>query len=89
MASESTDIRNIILQAYVLDILRGLKTPKRFGELNKIVKTKRTLTTKLSKLRAYGLIEIAPVMVNNRYTNSYRLSKKGHKLIEVLEKIPM
>ena len=81
------DIRRIVLQKYVLDILRALKTPKRFGELNLIVKTKRTLTGKLYKLRSYGLIEIAPAMVNNRYTNSYTLSAKGKRLLELLEKI--
>ena len=86
MKSES-DVNSIILQAYVLDILRALKTPKRFGELSKIVETKRTLSTKLAKLRAYGLIEVAPIMVKSRYMNSYILSNKGKRLVEILEKI--
>jgi len=87
MRLEEPDIRDIILQSYILDILHELKTPKRFGELSKKIKTKRTLSTKLNKLRQYGLIEITPILVNNKYMNSYVISSKGKRVIAVLEKL--
>ena len=81
------DPRDIILQRYVLDILRELKTPKRYGELHDKIKTKRTLSTKLSKLKKYGLIKVTPIQVGNRYVSSYVITNKGRKINEVLKRL--
>lgn len=81
------DITDIVLQRYVREILRELNTPKRYGELQSKIKTKRTLSAKLIKLRQYGLIDVKPIQVGNRYVSSYQLTDKGKRLKRLLEKI--
>jgi DNA-binding HxlR family transcriptional regulator len=81
------DIRDIILQRYVLDILRELKSPKRYGGLQKKIRTRRTLSSKIAKLRGHGLIEVTPILVGNRYVSSYALTEKGKKIIRLLEEM--
>lgn len=88
MKSGKEDTLDLIFAPYFLNILRSLvDSPKRFSELRKDVKTKRTLALKLNKLLDYGLIELVPVKVNKRYANYYALSEKGSKLLKGLEKV--
>lgn len=82
---EKRDIRDIVLQRYVLDILKELATSKRYGDLQKKIKTKRTLSSKLVKLKEYGLISVTPILVGNRYVSSYKLTEKGKETLKVLE----
>jgi DNA-binding HxlR family transcriptional regulator len=84
---DELDPREIILQRYVIDILRELKTPKRYGELQAKIRTRRTLSTKLFKLKKYGLINVVPILIGNRYVSSYSITNKGKKIINLLEKM--
>ena len=81
------DVRDLVLQPYVLDILRELKTPKRFNDLVKVIKNKGTLTIKLTKMKEFGLIKTVPMKVEDNYANSYVVSKKGEALLKKLEEI--
>lgn len=81
------DPREIILQRYVIEILNELKKPKRYGELQLKIRTRRTLSAKLSKLKAYGLIVVKPILMGNRYVSSYSTTEKGKKILKLLEKI--
>ena len=88
MRYSKEDTLRLIFEAYTLDILRSLTDkPKRFNELRKDVKTKRTLATKLNKLIDYGLIELVPLKTNNRYANYYKISVKGKGLLKGLERL--
>jgi DNA-binding HxlR family transcriptional regulator len=88
MKSEKEEVLRLIFEAYVLNILRSLTDkPKRFSELRKDVETKRTLAIKLNKLLDYKLIELVPLKVKNRYANYYKISEKGKKLLNNLEKL--
>ena len=82
-----TDVRNIILQPYVVDILRELKSPKRFNDLMKVIKNKGTPTIKLSKMKEFGLIKTVPVKVDDNYVNSYVVSERGRIILKKLEEI--
>lgn len=85
MEPSKDEVLRVVFQAYALDLLRSLAAkPKRFNELRKEVKTKRTLALKLDKLIDYGLIELVPLKSGKRYANYYRTSEKGRKLIEQL-----
>ncbi len=77
---------DLIFKAYVLNILRALTDrPKRFSELQKDVRTKRTLAIKLDKLLDADLIELVPIKTTSkRYANFYRITDKGKKLLKNL-----
>lgn len=81
------DPREIILQRYIIEILNQLERPRRYGELQSKIKTRRTLSTKLSKLKRYGLIDVTPILVGNRYVSSYAITAKGKKILQLLEKL--
>ncbi len=88
MVESKLDIIRIVLQPYVLDILHALENePKRFVELKKYVRSEMTLSSKLSRLLKYGLIEIVPLKTERRYMNAYIISKKGKEIVKKLEKI--
>ena len=88
MKASKEDTLRLIFEAYSLNILRSLiGKPKRFSELRKDVKTKRTLALKLNKLMDCGLIELIPLKTNNRYANYYKISENGKKLLKGLEKL--
>jgi DNA-binding HxlR family transcriptional regulator len=88
MKPSKEDTLRLIFEAYVLNILRSLTDrPKRFSELRKDVKTKRTLALKLNKLLDYGLIELVPLETNKRYANYYKLSEKGRILLDKIKKL--
>jgi DNA-binding HxlR family transcriptional regulator len=87
MKPNKTDVRNLVLQPYVLDILKELKSPKRFSELTKIIGNKGTLTIKLSRMKELGLIYTMPLAVDGNYVNSYVVSKKGEVILKKLEEI--
>ncbi len=53
-----------------------LNEPKRFNDLVKLVKSRRTLTIKLGKLMKLDLIEYYPLKTSKGYANSYIISKK-------------
>ena len=77
---------DIILQSYIIDILRALdKEPKRFLDLKKDVTNETTLSSKLTKLLEAELIEIVPIKTNRRYVNGYKLSPKGKKILNILK----
>ena len=57
------------------------------GELRNKIKTRRTLSTKLSRLREYGLINVVPIQVGNRYVSSYIITDKGKRIMRLLEKM--
>jgi len=87
MKSKKSDMKDFILQIYVLDLLRALKTPQRFNDLTKTIKNKGTLTIKLSKMKELGLIKTVPRKIEDTYTNSYVVSKKGKVVLKKLEEI--
>jgi DNA-binding HxlR family transcriptional regulator len=88
MKHTKDDTLRVIFEPYVLNILRSLiKESKRFNELRKEVKTKRTLSLKLSKLLDYGLIELVPLKTKGRYANYYKISDNGKKILEGLKRI--
>ena len=87
MASDQFKIRDMILQPYVIEILKGLQSPKRFKDLQGKITTSQTLSVKLARLREVKLIEVVPIIVNGRYVNGYIISKKGKELMKLLEKI--
>ncbi|MDE1859809.1 MAG: hypothetical protein KGH67_04745 [Candidatus Micrarchaeota archaeon] len=82
-----SDIRDLVLQPYIIEILKELQSPKRFKDLEGKITTGQTLSVKLAHLKKAKLIEIVPIMVNNRYANGYKISKRGIKLMKALEKI--
>ena len=82
-----SDLSSIILQRYVLAILKELKKPRRARDLRKLVKAKRTVSTKLAKLSEHGLVETIPLKMDGRFVNSYVLTEKGRKLVRRLEGI--
>ncbi|MGI0100190.1 MAG: hypothetical protein ACREBH_00480 [Candidatus Micrarchaeaceae archaeon] len=57
------------------------------GELQSKIKAKITLYAKLSKLKDYGLINVVPTRVGNRYASSYSITSKGRKILRLLDKI--
>lgn len=87
MREGSFDIVKLAMEPYVLDILNALNEPKRFNDLIKYVKNRKTLSLKLPKLMKYGLIEYHPIKTDKGYANSYIISKKGRELVEKLNKL--
>lgn len=87
MNPEKFDLVQLVMQPYVLDILKALDKPKRFNDLLKYVKNRKTLSLKLPKLMKYGLIGHHPLKTENGYVNSYIISKKGKEIVSKLEKI--
>ena len=88
MENSKLNLLQLVLQPYTLSILHGLENePKRFSDLKKYVKNDMTLSTKLSRLVSYGLIEIVPLKTGKRYTNGYIITKKGKEIVAKLEKI--
>ena len=87
MKKDKTNVRSLVLQTYVLDILKELKSPKRFSDLTKIIKNKGTLTIKLSKMKEYSLIRAVPTKIGDNYANSYVISEKGKLILKKLEEI--
>ena len=81
------DILQLVMQPYVLTLLKALSKPKRFNDLIKLFKSRRTLTIKLSKLKGMGLIEYCPLKTEKGYANAYVISKKGREFIMKLEKL--
>lgn len=81
------DLKGFVLQSYVLDVLKELKSPKRFSNLAVKVQNRGTLAVKLSKMKKLGLIQTVAMKVDDSYVNSYTLSKKGKRLLKVLEKL--
>ena len=73
------------MEPYVVDLLRALDKPQRFSDLVKYVKSRQTLTLKLSKLLKHGLVEHFPLKVKDGYANSYLISKKGKEALARLK----
>ncbi|MDE1811150.1 MAG: winged helix-turn-helix transcriptional regulator [Candidatus Micrarchaeota archaeon] len=84
---QSEDVRDVLLQPYVIEILKELGHPKRFKDLQDKITTSQTLSVKLSKLKRYGLIKPIPIEIDGKYVNAYTLSEKGKKIIKILETI--
>lgn len=87
MEGRKFDVLQLAMQPYVLVLLKALEKPKRFNELVRLVKSRRTLTIKLTKLKDKGLVEFYPLKTNNGYANAYVISKKGKEIVKKLEKI--
>jgi DNA-binding HxlR family transcriptional regulator len=87
MKERKLDTLQLIMQPYNLDILTALSSPKRFNDLIKYVKNRKTLSLKLPKLMEHGLIEDYPFKTEKGYVNSYVISKKGKELIKKLNKL--
>ena len=87
LEKEKLEILRLLTQAYVVNILEVLKTPKRFKELTKICKNERTLTLRLKMLQEKGLITTIPVKDRGKFFNSYVLTDKGKKVLEFAKKI--
>lgn len=86
MEESKLDVLKLVMQSYVLPLLNALDKPKRFNDLVRLFKSRRTLTIKLSKLKKMGLIEYSPIETDRGYANGYVLSKKGKELLRRLEK---
>ena len=81
---------NLILQPYVLEILRELKkNPKRFKELQKFVKNERTLSQKLAKLQDYRLVGMTHLKADGRYVNFYIITNLGKEVLRAIENIKL
>ena len=87
MEESKLDALKLVMQPYVLPLLNALTEPKRFNELMKLFKSRRTLTIKLAKLKEMGLIEYSPIETNKGYANGYVISKKGRELVKKLNKL--
>lgn len=87
MKESKFDAVQLVMQPYVLTLLKALDKAKRFNELTELFKSRRTLTIKLSKLKKTGLIEYCPIETERGYANAYIISKKGKELVKKLEKI--
>jgi len=87
MKAGKFDVVQLVMQPYVLDMLNALNKPKRFSDLLKYVKNRKTLTLKLSKLLKQELIEHYPMKVKEGYANSYIISKKGREIIDKLDRM--
>ena len=87
LGKEKLKILRILTQAYVVEILEALKTPKRFIELTKICKNERTLTLRLKMLQEKGFITTIPVKDRGKFFNSYVLTDEGKKVLEFAKKI--
>ena len=87
MKGEKFDIIQLMMQPYVIDILNALDKPKRFNDILKYVKNRKTLSLKLPKLMKYGLIEHFPLKTPKGYVNSYIISKKGKDIVNKLERL--
>lgn len=81
------DAVQLAMQPYVMTLLKSLHEPKRFNDLVKLVKSRRTLTLRLSKLMKNELIEYYPLKTTKGYANAYIISKKGKDLLKGLEKL--
>lgn len=86
MKESKLDVLKLVMQPYVLPLLNALDKPKRFNDLVRLFKSRRTLTIKLSKLKKMGLIEYSPIETNKGYANGYVVSKKGKELLRRLKK---
>ncbi len=87
MEESKFDIVQLAMQPYVLTLLKSLNKPKRFNDLVILVKSRRTLTIKLSRLMKTELIEYYPLKTEQGYANAYIISKKGKELLKGLEKL--
>lgn len=87
MKDAGFDLKDFVLQPYVLAILKELRKPKRFNDLAKTIRNRGTLTAKLSKMKTLGLVQTLPKKVQDNYANFYVLSKKGKALLAKLEKL--
>ena len=88
MKYDKIDTLHLVFEPYVIKILHLLRdNSKRFSNLRADIHNPRTLSLKLSKLLEYGLIEAAPMKINNKFTNSYKLTPKGKKILLMLDKI--
>jgi DNA-binding HxlR family transcriptional regulator len=87
MIREKISLGDFIFQPYMVEILKALKTPKRFNELAKTIKNKGTLSKKLSDLKKLGLIISTPIEIDSNYANGYTLSEKGKDTLRKLESI--
>ncbi|MDE1824945.1 MAG: winged helix-turn-helix transcriptional regulator [Candidatus Micrarchaeota archaeon] len=83
-------ILNLVLQPYVLEVLRELKNnPKRFKELQKFVKNERTLSLKLAKLQDYKLVEMTHLKTDGKYVNFYMITNLGKEVLTAIEDIKL
>jgi len=88
MKEGKQDVLKVILEKYSIQILRLLdEKPMRFMEIQRHIKNARTLTLKLIKLQESGLVEAAPIKVEGKYVNSYKISKKRHEIVKTLKRI--
>ena len=86
---ERFDTLKLVMQPYILALLNSLDKPKRFNDLVKSFKSRRTLTIKLSKLKGVGLIEYCPIETEKGYVNAYVISNKGRELLKKLNKLKL
>ena len=78
----------LVFKRYAIQILRLIgEKPKRFSELRKEIRNKRTLSSRISELLEFGLVEIIPVRVGQKYANYYKLTTKGKEIIKLLKRI--
>lgn len=63
------------------------KNAQRFKDLKKIVLRESTLSARLHELESLGLIESVPIQARHEKYFAYRLTKRGNKIAQELEKI--
>ncbi len=84
MEEDRNSLPNLVLQPYIVDILKELRQPKRFTDLHVKIKSRQTLSVKLKSLSRTGLIKQTPLLVKGKYANAFVISEKGKKLLKVL-----
>ena len=89
MKYDKYDTLGVMMKRYSIEILKAVnEKPLRFSELRmKVVRNPKTLSINISRLLEYGLIEVVPIKTGAKYSNFYRLSDNGKKLLHKIEKI--
>jgi DNA-binding HxlR family transcriptional regulator len=86
MHGSKADILDVLMGSYSIHILELLKDgPKRFKDLKQLTKSDATLSTRISKMREFGLIDVVSIMIKKKYVNCYRLTSKGIRVLKALK----
>ena len=43
------------------------------------------MSKKISKMRAFGLIDVVSIVTHNKYANSYKITSKGVAILKALK----
>ena len=81
------DAIKLLARPYILELLEGLKSPKRFKDLKRICKNDKTLAKRLKELREFGLVDVVPLKEKGKFVNFYTITKKGKVLLKKIKEL--